>query len=196
MQASNSWTRDNAVGNNFLANSGTELNVTSSLYDLEFRNFDPVLGRMNGVDMMADIFSSHTPYNFSFNNPVLMSDPSGAIPCTMCDTNNGPYTNVNDGGSNDGITMNGQGPIRDMYGNSVWLGNSVSYDMYNNALAGFGGADGISIYGRALSSYDRNSRGEYGVWIREDVDTNLSEIRGSKLAQVTVQERMGGFGWQ
>gem|GEM_PF-4625792 len=50
-----------------------------------------------------------------------------------------------------------------MYGNSVWLGNSVSYDMYNNALAGFGGADGISIYGRSLSSYDQNSRGEYGV---------------------------------
>jgi len=57
---------------------GTELNSTSNLYDLEFRNFDPVLGRMNGVDIMADQFSSVSPYNFSFNNPVKLSDPSGA----------------------------------------------------------------------------------------------------------------------
>ena len=31
-------TRENTTGNNFLANGGTELNTTSSLYDLDFRN--------------------------------------------------------------------------------------------------------------------------------------------------------------
>src|ERR1041385_4147572 len=46
-QTANSWTRDNSVANNFLANGGTELNTTSSLYDLEFRNYDPILGRMH-----------------------------------------------------------------------------------------------------------------------------------------------------
>ncbi|MFZ6009404.1 MAG: RHS repeat-associated core domain-containing protein, partial [Bacteroidota bacterium] len=76
----NSWTRENSTGNNFLANGGTELNTTSSLYDLDFRNFDPILGRMHQVDPMADKYGSATPYNFSFNNPVSLNDPSGADP--------------------------------------------------------------------------------------------------------------------
>ncbi len=76
----NSWTRENALGNNFLGNGGTELNTTSQLYDLDYRNYDPVLGRMNGVDPMASKYASLTPYNFSFNDPVTFSDPSGADP--------------------------------------------------------------------------------------------------------------------
>jgi len=120
MQASNSWTRDNAVGNNFLANSGTELNVTSSLYDLEFRNFDPVLGRMNGVDMMADQFSSVSPYNFSFNNPVKLSDPTGAVPCMLCQQEgayNNPYYVYMDGGGPGTTSINYN------YTNPAWYSN-------------------------------------------------------------------------
>jgi len=41
MQTANSWTRDTATKNNFLGNGGTELNTTSQLYDLEYRNYDP-----------------------------------------------------------------------------------------------------------------------------------------------------------
>ena len=76
----NSWTRENTTGNNFLANGGTELNATSNLYDLAYRHYDPVLGRMNGVDPMASKYSSLTPYNFSFNDPVTFADPRGADP--------------------------------------------------------------------------------------------------------------------
>ena len=76
----NSWTRANNVGNNYLGNGGTELNNNSQLYDLEYRNYDPVLGRMNGVDPMADKYSSLTPYNFSFNDPVTFTDANGADP--------------------------------------------------------------------------------------------------------------------
>ncbi|HRJ28612.1 MAG TPA: DUF6443 domain-containing protein [Cyclobacteriaceae bacterium] len=80
LQTANSWTRENTTGNNFLANGGTELNQTSQLYDLDFRNYDPILGRMNGVDPMASKYSSLTPYNYSFNDPVSFNDPSGADP--------------------------------------------------------------------------------------------------------------------
>jgi RHS repeat-associated protein len=80
LQTANSWTRENTTGNNFLGNGGTELNQTTSLYDLEFRNFDPVLGRMNGIDPMASKYGSLTPYNYSFNNPATFNDPSGADP--------------------------------------------------------------------------------------------------------------------
>jgi len=53
LQTANSWTRENNTGNNFLGNGGTELNTTSNLYDLHYRNYDPILGRMNQVDPMA-----------------------------------------------------------------------------------------------------------------------------------------------
>lgn len=76
----NSWTRENITGNNYLANSGTELNKVTALYDLDYRHFDPILGRMNGVDPMADKYSSLTPYNYSFNAPTMFTDASGADP--------------------------------------------------------------------------------------------------------------------
>ena len=52
-QTANSWTRENTTGNNFLGNGGTELNTTSNLYDLDYRQYDPILGRLNGIDPMA-----------------------------------------------------------------------------------------------------------------------------------------------
>ncbi len=80
MQTTNSWTRENNTGNNFLANGGTELNNTSQLYDLDYRNYDPILGRMTQVDPMASKYASYTPYNFSFNDPITFNDPTGADP--------------------------------------------------------------------------------------------------------------------
>ena len=80
LQTANSWTRDNTATNNFLANGGTELNPTSALYDLEFRNYDPILGRMHQVDPMTDKYSSSTPYNYAFNSPVVHNDVNGADP--------------------------------------------------------------------------------------------------------------------
>jgi RHS repeat-associated protein len=80
MQTAASWTRENVTGNNYLANGGTELNATSMVYDLDYRNYDPVLGRMNQVDPMAAKYPSLSPYNFSFNDPVTFADPNGADP--------------------------------------------------------------------------------------------------------------------
>ena len=80
LQAANSWTRPTAVANNYLANGGTEMNTTTKVYDLDFRNYDPALGRMNQVDPMADKYGSLSPYHFALNNPVTSNDPNGADP--------------------------------------------------------------------------------------------------------------------
>ncbi len=80
LQTANSWTREGAVDNNFLSNGGTELNDSTNWFDLAFRNYDPAIGRMNGVDPLAGRYSSLTPYNYSFNDPVSFTDPSGASP--------------------------------------------------------------------------------------------------------------------
>jgi RHS repeat-associated protein len=77
LQTANSWTRDGS-SNNYLANGSTEFNPTSSVYDLDFRNYDPVLGRLNQVDPLATNDVSLSPYHYSFNNPVRFIDPSGA----------------------------------------------------------------------------------------------------------------------
>jgi len=58
----------------------TIINTTSNVYDLFYRNYDPVLGRMNQVDPMATKYASITPYNFAFSNPVYFNDESGADP--------------------------------------------------------------------------------------------------------------------
>ncbi|MFN7652001.1 MAG: RHS repeat-associated core domain-containing protein, partial [Cyclobacteriaceae bacterium] len=80
MQTANSWTRVNAIGNSYLANGGTELNSSSNLYDLEYRNYDPALARMHQVDPMAAKYASLSPYNYSFNAPTVFTDVNGADP--------------------------------------------------------------------------------------------------------------------
>ena len=78
LQTANSWTRDNTIGNNFLGNSATELNTLTQLYDLDYRNYDPILGRMHQVDPLADNYGSWSTYKYAYNSPVNWNDPSGA----------------------------------------------------------------------------------------------------------------------
>ena len=97
MQTMESWTRENTT-NQFLYNSGTELNGTTGLYDLAFRNYDPVLGRFAQVDPLADQYGGLTPYNYAANDPVYFNDPRGLSPngkavCLWC---GGPRPNDHD----------------------------------------------------------------------------------------------------
>ncbi len=81
LQTVNSWSRDEDVtSNNFLYNGGSELNNATNNYEMFFREYDPAIGRMNAVDPMANKYSSLTPYNYSYNNPIVFNDPSGADP--------------------------------------------------------------------------------------------------------------------
>jgi RHS repeat-associated protein len=53
-----------------------ELNMTA----MDFRQYDNALGRFHGVDLLAELDYSGSPYSFGFNNPVYFSDPSGLTP--------------------------------------------------------------------------------------------------------------------
>ncbi len=78
LQASTSWTRDQATGNNFLYNAANELNTTTGWYEMFYRSYDPAIARFMQIDPLATKYGSLSGYNYAFNNPVMFSDPSGA----------------------------------------------------------------------------------------------------------------------
>ncbi len=171
LQTARSWTRENVTGNHFLANSATELNDSTQLYDLFFRNYDPVLGRLLQVDPLALKYASLSPYNFVANNPVLFTDPYG----------------------DDMIIMNGKlaNPHNPITGEEVW--DPFDRYIFDTAIGGGGGAEGISINGQPLTSYPQDASGRYGIWVSysytdystEDYDPKT----GGRLATIVTGSR-------
>jgi RHS repeat-associated protein len=77
LQTSTSWTREGHK-NDFLYNSGSELNTNAQWYETMFRGYDAALGRFLQVDPHAVSYESWSPYNYAFNDPVFWNDPTGA----------------------------------------------------------------------------------------------------------------------
>ena len=50
--------------------------------DFGARNYAPDLGRWMSLDPMAEMFYDWTPYKYSMNNPILLTDPDGN--CEFC----------------------------------------------------------------------------------------------------------------
>ena len=48
-----------------------------NLYDFQWRQYDPILGRTNVLDPHADMYADVSPYSFLNNNPVNTIDPTG-----------------------------------------------------------------------------------------------------------------------
>lgn len=57
-----------------------EVNGPCKSYTTEFRQYDPVVGRWWGVDALSDQMPPWSPYNFVFDNPLRMVNPTGLAP--------------------------------------------------------------------------------------------------------------------
>ena len=58
-------------------NRELEESLDLDLYEMDFRQYDPALGRFTGIDLFAENFSHTTPYHYAYNSPILFKDPSG-----------------------------------------------------------------------------------------------------------------------
>ncbi len=171
LQTANSWTRQGAVANNFLGNGGTELNTTTSLYDLDWRNYDPALGRLNQVDLMADKYGSLSPYHYSFNNPVGFNDPSGLSPITDGTLIPGDYiagdqARAIGGGGGDGpIRSDGNGGYyQDSNGNGV-QDNGEEYATESQARSYYAGQIKTIYDANVDGDLETNKSGAPGLWM-------------------------------
>lgn len=72
----------NGSENNYFNFNGKELEEDLNLGWMDYgkRRYMRDIGRWTSVDPLADVMPDQSPFNFSFNSPLMFIDPDGALP--------------------------------------------------------------------------------------------------------------------
>jgi RHS repeat-associated protein len=151
MQTGNSWTREDAIRNDYLSNGGSELNGTTGWFETEYRNYDASLGRFIAIDPMASKFADLSGYHYSANNPVNISDPTGA--------DYSGYGYAYDYAPNYLPNMGFQPPYGTDYNYDPFASTYGGFDSFFGGYNDYGGSGGYSGFG---NPYGGASGGGYG----------------------------------
>ena len=101
----------NGTENNYKTYVGKEHNESLGLdiYEMDWRQYDPALGRFNVIDKMATSFSNQTPYHYGNNNPIFFKDPSGLFSTVV--NEEGEVTDHKDDGDTNIYLNSRTGPV-------------------------------------------------------------------------------------
>ncbi|MCP4488104.1 MAG: hypothetical protein GY820_12410, partial [Gammaproteobacteria bacterium] len=183
----NSFTRSYSSPQNFKFNGGSELNEITGNYETFYRNYDPVLGRFNSVDIKSELYASQTPYQFAGNNPIFYNDPLGDQYSSdreewlSQDMNYGYYSGR---GSNNSSRFGDSwgNDVRSVEGNLNVMGRSGFRDYYGIS-DGFGGTDvaKASDLARSVGLAEKNATVTlYSIGVNGMGDGNGNIISGTE----------------
>jgi RHS repeat-associated protein len=140
----------------YLYNSDSEqqadLTGKGYLYETPLRNYDPQLGRFQGVDILAGTSTELSPYHYAGNNPILYADPSGATRIKMQTPSDSKGGNPLEPPAGS-LAGGGYGGFRGSYngGNPVWAASSG----YSGLGSGYAGLS-ASAFELAMGFYNRS----------------------------------------
>ena len=94
---------------------------------MDFRQYNPAIGRFSNPDRLAELAPSLSPFRFAFNNPVYWSDPSGLY--EVDDKGNINITNEIEVEALMGYLKNNQGASVDDIANHIFTSGEFGYDL-------------------------------------------------------------------
>jgi RHS repeat-associated protein len=104
-----------------------ELQEETGFYDYGARFYDPVIGKWNSVDPLAEKFFNGSPYSYVENNPVLLVDPDGKAAVGPGDE----FATLDEAAHDFGKTYNGI---------SITMGKEIATSFYKKEV------DGKTVY--------------------------------------------------